>query len=303
MLNTQIDYSRISFDIIEVESLGIPSFNEMFKHYSITELNTAVKPFYFNYFLNTNSNIDNLIYLDPDILIYGAFSELEYILKNSEIVVIPHFSTPICDDKLPAENDILNSGLYNLGFLAIKRGIESQKFINWWASRLETKAYIDFSRGLFTDQIWINFVPLFYKNVHILQHPGYNMAYWNLHERILSQNRQVIFEGTLNPLIFFHFSGFNPLQPEILSKYQNRFSFEGREDICTLFSEYTNVLLNNKFIHFIQFPCYYELQKRKQDLELYNSIKKSIPIYRRIIRGIVLRVIKIFNVDIEYYTH
>jgi hypothetical protein len=55
--NNQIDYSTIPFNIIEVESIGITPFDDMFKRYNITELNTAVKPFFFQYFLkNSKSN-------------------------------------------------------------------------------------------------------------------------------------------------------------------------------------------------------------------------------------------------------
>src|SRR5450759_2212444 len=189
---SQIDYAAIPFKIVEVESIGITAFVEMFKRYSITELNTAVKPYYFQYFYKTQTPADKFIYLDPDILVYQPFTELEEILEISEIVITPHFTTPINDDKILAENDFLNSGLYNLGFLALKRGNESQKLINWWTNRLEKKAYIDFVKGMFTDQIWINFAPLFFENVHILCHPGYNMAYWNMHERYLVDGYKVV---------------------------------------------------------------------------------------------------------------
>lgn len=301
--NPQIEYSVIPYDIIEVEDISIPAFDEMFKRYNITELNTAVKPYYFQYFFETCKAANKFIFLDPDILVYRPFAELEEALKENDIIITPHLSTPINDDKILDETDFLNSGLYNLGFLALKRGRESQKFLEWWAKRLETKAYINFARGLFTDQIWINFVPLFFKNVLIFCHPGYNMAYWNMHERSITEGKEVIFGGTHAPLIFFHFSGYNPLQPGILSKYQNRFSFENRSDVSNLFKEYTNLILRNGLNYYIKHSSYYVVEKEKTELAEYIAYKKTLPIYKRMLRGIILRFISWFKINAEYYTH
>jgi lipopolysaccharide biosynthesis glycosyltransferase len=299
--NSQIDYASIPFEIIEVESIGINSFDEMFKRYTITELNTAVKPFYFQYFLKNDLKVDKIVFLDPDILVFQSFTELEEVLEGNEIVITPHITTPLDDDKFQAENDFLNAGLYNLGFIALKRGQESQKLIEWWSNRLVTKAHIDFTKGLFTDQIWVNFVPLFFEKVHILCHPGYNMAYWNLHERLLKHPDTVVKKNTSYPLVFFHFSGYNPLKPEILSKYQDRFSFEDRKDIIELFRKYSDKLFEYGYNTYIKYPCFYDIKKQKFDLDAYIAYKKSIPVYKRIIRGLFLRFIRYLKINIEYY--
>ena len=301
--NNQIDYSTIPFEIIEVESIGIAAFNEMYKRYSIIELNTAVKPFFFQYFLKNQQSVNTLIYLDPDILVYKSFQDLEDELKTSNIVITPHITKPIGDKKYQTENDFLNSGLYNLGFLAVKRCEESASFLEWWANRLTKKAYIDVAKGMFTDQIWINFAPLFFEKVHILCHPGYNMAYWNMHERYLVDGDKIVKENFSFSLVFFHFSGYNPLQPEILSKYQDHFSFQNRKDIVHLFTEYKLHLFDNGYNSYIQIPCYYAIEKQKLDLEKYIGIKKAIPVYKRIMRGIILRLIRLFEINIDYYTH
>jgi hypothetical protein len=300
--NDEINYSSIPFEIIEVEKIPIKKFEEMFRRYNITELNTAVKPFYFKYFLNSFPGAVNIIYLDPDILVYNNFKELEKALHEFEIVITPHFTTPINDDKWQAENDFLNSGLYNLGFLALKKGEESVKLIEWWADRLETKAHIDFAKGMFTDQLWMNFAPLYFNNVHIFRHPGYNMAYWNLHERHLEDGDRVLKDGLSFLLVFFHFSGYNPLNPGLLSEYQDRFSFENRNDIIEKFKDYSGSLFKSGYNSYSQVPCYYAIEKKRVELEAYQSYKKTIPFYKRLIRGVILRFIKLFRVNIDYYT-
>ena len=300
--SSSIDYEQFPFEIVEVEKIGVSEFDNMFKRYSITELNTAVKPQYFNYFIKNNSTIRNFIYLDPDILVYKPFHELEEELKSSEIIITPHITKPIDDNMQQAENNFLNAGLYNLGFIALRRGKESAKLLDWWAKRLETKAYVDFANGLFTDQLWINFVPLFFESVHIFRHPGYNMAYWNLHERQLSPSNEVMAVNTLYPLVFFHFSGYSPLKAGILSKYQDRFSFENRTDVARLFADYASRLLENKYETYTRIPCTYMVEKQKIEAAAYAAHKKSIPLVKRVIRGCVLRFIKLFNIDVSYYT-
>lgn len=297
--NRQFDYSAISFEIIEVESIGISAFNEMFKRYNITELNTAVKPYYFQHFIKSYNTSDKIIYLDPDIFVYNTFTDLANVLEKNEIVITPHFTTPICDDKWQSENDFLNSGLYNLGFIALKKGMESQKLIDWWAKRLETKAFIDFAKGMFTDQLWINFAPLYFEKVHIFSHPGYNMAYWNMHERFLNESGEVVKNSIPYPLVFFHFSGFNPLRPEDISKYQDRFSFDNRNDVAGLFRDYSALLIGNNCMLFNRSQCYFSVEKQKLVSAQTARLKKRIPIYKRIFRGLFIRLIRFFKIDIN----
>ena len=300
--NSQVNYSSIPYEVIEIENILIEDFNEMFRRYNIIELNTAVKPFIFAYFFYKYNKLDSIIYLDPDICVYNSFSILENELREYDIIITPHCLSPINDNKLPSENEFLNSGLYNLGFIAIKNGSESKKLLDWWSDRLKTKAYIDFAKGMFTDQIWFNFVPLFFEKVRILKHVGFNVAYWNIHERNLVNKYEVCFNKEIFPLIFFHFSGYDPQKPKILSKYQDRFTFEKRSDLVEIFDDYANELFANDYLIYVKYQCCYSVEKQKLDMEAYSNYKNSIAISKRILRGIILRIIKMFRVNIDYYT-
>ena len=70
-------------------------------------------------------------------------------------------------------------------------------------------------RGLFTDQKWIDDVPSKFEGVFVINHPGYNVAYWNLMQREVK-----VIDGkiTVNskPMYFFHFSGFIPENIDIV---------------------------------------------------------------------------------------
>ena len=299
--NSQIDYSEIPFEIEEVEDIDIPDFGDRILRYDIVELNTSVKPSYFKYFFS-NEDIDAIIYLDPDIQVFAPYNDLEKELELCDIIITPHFCTPLNDDKWQAEEDFLNSGLYNLGFIAIKNTKNGNNMLNWWEERLRTKAYIDFKRGLFTDQIWINFVPLFFDKVKIFSNVGYNVAYWNLHERIISVQNGNYYINEKQPLIFYHYASFRPLNPDIISTGQKRFTFEDRPDIVPLFKNYCELVFKNGYESFIKIQCQYLEIKENYEKHKLKEIKKNTPIYKRVISKIINILIRKFRLVLDYST-
>ncbi|WP_221390638.1 glycosyl transferase [Dyadobacter sp. NIV53] len=245
------------YPMIEIDKIGIDGFDEMAARYDITELNTAVKPFYFTYFFKNYPKADNVIYFDPDIIIFKPLTQLLHSLQLHQAVLTPHINTPIEDRLTPNELHHLNTGIYNLGFAAFRRSPENLEYIQWWEEKLRYECMIDLCNGLFTDQNWMNFLPVFVKNVHIERNPGYNAAYWNLHERQFSIVDKNYFVNGDNPLIFFHYSGYDPAKPDILSKYQDRFELAERPDLTELFALYKNNLIKNGNAYYRKFPCFY----------------------------------------------
>jgi hypothetical protein len=294
-----IDYSQIPYEIILVEDLKIQEFDDMFMRYDIVELNTSVKPFYFLNFFKKNK-WENIIYMDPDIQVFSNLVELENELTNNDIVITPHFFSPINDDKWQAEEDFLNSGLYNLGFIAIKQSVNSFKMLEWWADRLKTKAYIDFKRGMFTDQIWINFVPIFFYKVSVFKHLGYNVAYWNLHERIITLKDNQYYINENIPLVFYHYASFRPLNPNLISSGQRRYTFENRPDIVPLFTKYTEILLNNNYTNYNKLTCFYYKKKTDIEFKIYREKVKNYPLYKKVLGKFVRVLISRINLVLDY---
>lgn len=92
----------------------------------------------------------------------------------------------------------------------------------------------------------MNLAPGMFDKVEILRHPGCNMAYWNLHERTLSEDKSSYVVNGWAQLCFFHFSGIVLNDPAMLSKNTNRFTLADRPDLKKLFSEYKEAVLANK---------------------------------------------------------
>jgi len=260
------------YNLIEVESIGIVEFEKMNKQYSLIELNCALKPFFANYLIEKH-NPEIVIYLDTDIYVYQPFHVIEEYLQEKSIVITPHFLTPITDNLLPRERDILRSGLYNAGFIALKINNNSKQFLNWWSNHLIDECYYNFAEGMGVDQTWLNLVPLFFNEVCIAKNKALNVAYWNLHERNLSVKNNVVVVDDIEPLIFLHISGYKFETPEILSRHQNRFELNKLPVLFQLLSNYKEKVKANNYDYFIALPSVYA-KPIKQSTGLMKTINK-----------------------------
>jgi lipopolysaccharide biosynthesis glycosyltransferase len=195
--------------IILAKDLGYENFDMFIFKHSIVEASTSVKGKLFEYLLE-NEKDDKIVYIDPDVKVYNSLDNLSKILDEHEVVLTPHLTAP--DKELfginYSELAALKHGVYNLGFLAVRRGEESKKVIKWWAERLNLYCYDDIPNGIFTDQKWMDLAPAIF-NVHILKDPGYNMASWNVSNRRLSKKKNILYVNNESPLYFFHFSGYD----------------------------------------------------------------------------------------------
>ena len=111
--------------------------------------------------------------------------------------------------------------------------------------RCLTLGYDERWAGLFVDQKWINLVPCYFNSVQILKHPGCNAAYWNLHERTLSQAQGALVVNGTETLIFFHFSGISVDGENRISKHTDQFDLANRPDLAELFALYRQRLVAN----------------------------------------------------------
>jgi len=281
----ELDYSSFNNLIfLPVEELHIEGFDELKDRYNITELNTAVKPSFFTY-LFEKYKASKIIYIDPDIWVHGRFTEVIDALDNKNIVLTPHICSPIQDDDLiPTDYQLLRTGVFNLGFIALS-GYESLKeFLSWWHLRVIKYGFGNYTENMFYDQLWMNLIPAFYENYYILRHPGYNVANWNLHERmvkILDSEKYRVNESY--ELKFFHFSSYKYDTPEVLCYYQNRHNFTNRPELKPLFDKYRTLLKENnietiKRLSVYYYPDLYKKTERSIARKGFDRIKRSIKV-------------------------
>ncbi|RTY83461.1 hypothetical protein EKL97_04045 [Flavobacterium sp. LS1P28] len=266
-------------------SISQEQWNQMSFKYDLTEFCTSIKPSCFKYVFE-KFNPYACIYFDPDILVFNSLDTIFNKLQQHSIIVTPHITTieDLYTGKLN-ERNLLYSGMFNLGFLALKRDEYAKKMLDWWEIRLEDRCFQNMMENYFTDQKWMDFLPSFFPNQLVISHDlGLNVAPWNFYEREIIdidnsyfvKNRIKKEVDTLYPLTFVHFSGYNYnalINGEIVQG--NIKNFEDHVDLKKIFDRYANFIKQSDFSRYVQLSYTYN----------YFSNQVSISsVYRKLFR-------------------
>jgi hypothetical protein len=208
-------------EIITISDLGIANLNSWIFCHSIVELSTGIKPFMLQYLLE-KKDCEAVFYFDPDMVVFSRLDDLVREFKSNSILLTPHQTKPETTLEAVVDNEMcsLKHGIFNLGFIGVKSDTQGKSFAKWWSERVYYFCLSDFNRGIFVDQKWIDFVPVFFDNVKILKSSRFNVATWNITTRKFwkESNGDYMVDG--NPLGFYHFTGFDSGAHEIMaSKY------------------------------------------------------------------------------------
>jgi len=265
--------------LIEINATHIPDFEQLFDRYTVFELSCLAKPYFAHFLFTQNPTLEKLLYFDSDMMIFNKLDSIEATLETSSIVITPHITKPFEQETRPKLRNFLNSGIYNAGFFGLRRDSETLAFLDWWKKRVWHEGYHNFAEGMFVDQLWLNFVPLFFKNVCLTTHLGYNVAYWNLHERQISLQNNQYWVNQEEPLIFYHFSGYKISHPHLISVHQEHYTFESRPDIWPVFKEYHEILIANRHQDYLGLPNAYRHPKRFYEKK--KGVRRIIILFAR----------------------
>ena len=196
--------------VLRLEDLPIEGMKAWVFRHALVEMCTAVKgPVALE--IVRRHRPDKLVYLDPDIVVFGSLAGLARELDAHSVLLTPHLTAPEITSAGVLDNEIsaLKHGIYNLGFIGFRCDGEGMRCMNWWAQRLTEHCRDDIPGGLFTDQRWADHIPAMFDRVHILRDPVYNVATWNLSNRRATGRAPDALLINGQPLIFYHFSGFD----------------------------------------------------------------------------------------------
>ncbi len=205
-------------EVLPAAELGIPDFPSFAFAYDVTEFNTALKPFLMLRLFERGHRA--VLYFDPDIEIYRRLDDLAALLDGgASFVLTPHFCDPPAAGAPRTEQHVMQTGVYNLGFLAAAQTPETEPALRWWARVLRHGCVDEQDRGLFVDQKYMDLLPGFAERARVLRDTGFNVAYWNLDRRAVSAAADGTWLVDGRPLAFFHFSGFSPERPDEVSRH------------------------------------------------------------------------------------
>jgi glycosyltransferase involved in cell wall biosynthesis len=238
--------------------------------YDVTELSTAVKPLFLQ--LLSRARGGATIYLDPDIRIFGSLAYAAELAEQHGLVLTPHLTQPVPDDGRGIDAlFVLAAGVYNLGFAAVAPAAAG--CLDWWWRQTRRRALNDVQQQMFTDQRWADFMPSLFRH-HLLKDPGYNAAYWNLHERPLTRAYGRLLARNV-PLRFFHFSGFDARMPWLLSRHQGerpRILLGEHPVLAELCEDYAAALARAGFDESSRWP--YGWRQTADGLEMTSRIRR-----------------------------
>ena len=207
-------------EVIPCSELEIPNWERMSFQYTPFELVCALKPYAMKYVLDHHA--EKAVYLDADIHVYQSLSPIFNTLNQTPLLLTPHWvsnadASSDCDEL----KTILRSGIFNAGFLAVRKSDTASHFLDWWSSVCRNDCYVDVEDGVFVDQAWLDLVPSMFPDAQIERGTEYNVGHWNVGERNLQQGPDGWTVGhDSQPLSFFHFSGVDLGNPSQLSKHQ-----------------------------------------------------------------------------------
>lgn len=196
--------------LLDLADLGIPDWRRWAFGHDIVELATAIKPFALAKLLAV-PGCRTVLYFDPDIVLFSRVDDILAILARSNLALTPHQTQPEATLEAILDNEVasLKHGIFNLGFIGVKNSEESLRFAQWWGERTYALCRVDVPNGLFTDQKWVNFAPVFFDGVAIVKSPRHNVATWNLTTRAMTGDFAGGFFIDDEPLGFYHFTGFD----------------------------------------------------------------------------------------------
>lgn len=234
--------------------------------YTPFELCCAIRGI-FHLWLFENSKTEKWLMLDSDMYVFSSLMPISNYLDKNDIILTLHSNKPVAiEEAIPHEVGILNHGLYNGGFFGAKRTKNTLKILEWMSSRLIEYGYSGFLKNskyqqlkLFVDQLWLNFIPIYFNNVHISDDEVLNLGHWNLHQGELRNiNGKYYFRD--EQVVIAHFSSVPINNPEYVSNHSSLYIKKPVYQWKNMFNSYISTKekymdiknKDNSYMHYIK---------------------------------------------------
>lgn len=182
-----------------------------------------------NYIMNT-VNGESVMYIDSDIFFHKDIQILYDSFANKDIGIFRH--------RFEDENQLHESGKYNVGVVYFKNSDKGKYVLNWWADAVLYKKYKEDNLHLCGDQKYLDIFPILCDpgEIFIDSNIGHGAPWnWFMYDLSNIDKYEIIYKNEIQPLVFTHFSKFKP------NFNENRYSLES----YTIFTN-NNELYNNE---------------------------------------------------------
>ncbi|MDQ1592177.1 MAG: hypothetical protein QOG71_2804 [Pyrinomonadaceae bacterium] len=246
-VDDHFDPAAEPFQLLRLSDLKIPNLPRFRFHYSQQELTYAATPYLLSHLLD--EGFSRAAFLKQESLVVGDLTPILALLKDNPIVLTPHLLEPLSGaGAIERELNILQSGVYNVGFLGVSESAAAREFLAWWGDRLYEHCRRDVPQGMHFEQRWLDLVPAFFPAARVVRDHGFNVGHWNLPERAINFRGETLLPDGAARMVdgaacrFFRFSGFDPERPQEITRYVRRLDMDDIGETAELFRRYVALL-------------------------------------------------------------
>lgn len=182
---------------VEDERVARARFDRIFHAFCWT-----LKPVFLHYVLERFPTARYYAHVDGDLCFYSNPDAIFAENPDASLYLTHHRNSLSFMQFYPI------TGIYNTGFVGLKRDDVSRKAIKTWKDQCLSNCPIkeDPVKRLFGDQRYVEDWPNTYPGVHVVRSLGANTAMWNIaNYHVSPKGNAIMING--DPLIFYHFSG------------------------------------------------------------------------------------------------
>jgi len=170
---------------------------------------------------------ERVLLLGADAEVHAPLDDLEALLADHAAVLVPRVGRLPEDGRRPDGHDLIEAGEIDDGLVAVRGDAAGRAVAAWWAERTREAAEAAGRLRTGADEVppaarfgaspLAAARPVFGDALALLEDPGWNVSYWNLHERPLASGPEGL-TAAGRPLRVLRFPGFRADRPWWLSE-------------------------------------------------------------------------------------
>jgi hypothetical protein len=150
------------------------------------------------HYLFSCTTADRINYIDSDLYFLSSPRPVLDQLSDASVAITPHrFSFEFRNHHI--------YGRFNVAWVTYRRCAEGLDCLNAYKADCMAWCYDRVEDGRFGDQKYLDAWPDRYPSLKIIEHKGFNLANWNIHNYIIRLKNDVVMVDD-DPLVFFHFA-------------------------------------------------------------------------------------------------
>ena len=196
-----------ALEALELERARIVSLTELEAadpELEATKASRSTVEYYFTstapllrFLLNREPEVELLTYLDADVAFFSDPEPLFEEIGASSLAIVSHRFP----DKL---RHLERHGKFNVAWVTIRRDPSGLSALEWWRERCLEWCFDRVEPERFADQKYLDSWPTRFEGVRVIEHPGADLAPWNLESHLVTATSDGEPRVDGRPLVFYH---------------------------------------------------------------------------------------------------